>query len=56
MSIFKDVNASGNIDYHTLTKDNLEYPRVVWSGGDSGFYMDQDQSIPIDMSSYPTGI
>lgn len=54
MSSFKDVNASGNIDYHTLTKDNLAYPRVIWSS--SGMYMGANHRIPIQMSLYPTGI
>lgn len=56
MSSFKDINASGNIEYHTMTKDNLEYPRVIWTGGNGGYYMSEDQKITINMGEYPTGI
>ena len=53
MSSFKDINASGNIEYHTMTKDNLEYPRVIWTGA---YYMSENQKITINMGEYPTGI
>ena len=56
MSSFKDINASGNIEYHTMTKDNLEYPRVIWTGGNGGYYMSEDQKITINMGEYPSGI
>lgn len=47
MSSFK------SIDYSKITKDGEQYPKVIWTGNN---YMNADQTIPIDMDSYPNGI
>ena len=54
MSAFKEINCEGNIDYSTLTKKGETYPKVIYNGG--ALYMNENQSIPINMTSYPIGI
>ena len=56
MSSFKDVNASGNIDYNTMTKNGDTYPKIVWEHPSTGWYMTGDHSVPINLDEYPTGI
>lgn len=53
MSTFKEITCEWNIDYNTLTKNGETYPKVIWEGA---FYMNESQSITIDMDSYPSGI
>lgn len=53
MSTFKNITCEGNMDYNTLTKNGETYPKVIWEGA---FYMNESQSITIDMDSYPSGI
>lgn len=54
MSTFKEITCEGNIDYNTLTKNGETYPKVIYNG--AALYMNENQSIPINMTSYPTGI
>ena len=53
MSTFKDITCEGNMDYNTLTKNGEIYPKVIWEGA---LYMSENQSITIDIDSYPNGI
>lgn len=53
MSTFKEITCEGNIDYKTLTKEGETYPKIVW---ENAYYMLSNQSIPIDLQSYPNGI
>lgn len=56
MSTFKNITCEGNMDYNTLTKNGETYPKIVWEKENDGFFMNENQSISINLDSYPTGI